>query len=75
MVQWSTCIHADLEVVYIFELLKRCMPQSSCMRLCGVYGCSSSRLAFFTKANDIITSAKYFDQVFLFTTLISLLCL
>ena len=41
-------IYADSGVVYTFELLKCCMPESNCMRLRGVYSCPSSRLASFT---------------------------
>ena len=34
-------------VVYIFELQKHCMPESSCVRLRGVYDCPLSCLASF----------------------------
>ena len=40
-------IYADSGVVHIFELQKHCMPESSCVRLRGVYDCPLSCLASF----------------------------
>ena len=48
----SDGIYADSGVVYIFELMKCCMPESSWVRLHGIYGCPLSHLACFMNAQS-----------------------